>query len=774
MTYPKVSTTRRRPAARPASGVPATPRFPEIEERVLAYWDDDGTFLALGRAAATPGRTATTSSSSTTARRSPTACRTTATCSPATSRTSSRATRRCAAAASSAASAGTPTACPPSSRRCASSASRPSDEILELGIETFNDACRESVLKYTDEWREYVTRQARWVDFDHDYKTLDPDYMESVIWAFKQLYDKGLVYEGFRVLPYCWNDQTPLSNHELRMDDDVYQMRQDPAVTVGLRLETGELALGLDDDAVDPAGQPRRSWSAPTSTTSWSSPTSPARPSATSSARPGSRPTPRTSSGPTTTGPGSTSGSSSGSRAATCSAAPSRPPFSYYLGHEHAHRVFPADFVTTEDGTGLVHTAGAFGEEDKIVTDRGGIEPVMPVGPDGRFTCPVTDYEGMQVFDANPHDHRPPQGRDARRGRDRLGHRGHGAAAPRDLRPLLPALLALPRAADLHGGLVLVRRGHQDQGPDARAQPADRLGARAHQGRPVRQVAGERPRLVDLAKPLLGQPDPGLEVATTRSTRASTSTARSRSSSATSASRSTDLHRPFIDDLTRPEPRRPDRAGRRCAGSRTSSTCWFDSGLDVLRPGALPVRERRLVRAPLPGRLHRRVHRPDARLVLHAARPGDGALRPAGVQDLRQPRHRAGLRRPEDVQVAAQLPRRPRGLRPRRRRRDALVPHVQPDPARRQPRRHRAGHPRRRAPGAHPAVEHLVLLLAVRQRRRTAATGYEAKRSTASTDPLDRYLLAKLRRVRRRHDRTSSTTTRSPTRATRRAASSTC
>ena len=82
------------------------------------------------------------------------------------------------------------------------------EEILELGLETFNARCRESVLRYTDEWRAYVTRQARWVDFDHDYKTLEPDYMESVIWAFKQLYDKGLVYEGFRVLPYCWNDQT--------------------------------------------------------------------------------------------------------------------------------------------------------------------------------------------------------------------------------------------------------------------------------------------------------------------------------------------------------------------------------------------------------------------------------------------------------------------------------------------------------------------------------------------------------------------------------------
>ena len=117
------------------------------------------------------------------------------------------------------------------------------DEIHELGVEKFNAACRESVFKYTSDWVDYVTRQARWVDFENDYKTLSPDYMESVMWAFKQLHERGLVYEGFRVLPYCWNDETPLSNHELRMDDDVYQNRQDPAVTVGCRLETGELAL---------------------------------------------------------------------------------------------------------------------------------------------------------------------------------------------------------------------------------------------------------------------------------------------------------------------------------------------------------------------------------------------------------------------------------------------------------------------------------------------------------------------------------------------------
>ena len=85
-------------------------------------------------------------------------------------------------------------------------------EIEDYGIARFNEACRTSVLRYTKEWERYVGRQARWVDFAHDYKTLDLPYMESVMWAFKTLWDKGLVYEGYRVLPYCWRCETPLSN----------------------------------------------------------------------------------------------------------------------------------------------------------------------------------------------------------------------------------------------------------------------------------------------------------------------------------------------------------------------------------------------------------------------------------------------------------------------------------------------------------------------------------------------------------------------------------
>ena len=115
-------------------------------------------------------------------------------------------------------------------------------EIAELGIARFNDACRTSVLQYTSDWERYVTRQARWVDFANDYKTLDLPYMESVMWAFKTLWDKGLVYEGYKVLPYCWRCETPLSNTETRMDD-VYRDRQDPAITVAFSLETGEKIL---------------------------------------------------------------------------------------------------------------------------------------------------------------------------------------------------------------------------------------------------------------------------------------------------------------------------------------------------------------------------------------------------------------------------------------------------------------------------------------------------------------------------------------------------
>jgi isoleucyl-tRNA synthetase len=108
--------------------------------------------------------------------------------------------------------------------------------ITEYGIGKFNDYCRTSVMKYTHEWERYVTRQARWVDFHDDYKTMDTNFMESVIWAFKELHKKGLIYESYRVMPYSWAAETPLSNFETKLDN-AYRDRTDKAVTVAFELD---------------------------------------------------------------------------------------------------------------------------------------------------------------------------------------------------------------------------------------------------------------------------------------------------------------------------------------------------------------------------------------------------------------------------------------------------------------------------------------------------------------------------------------------------------
>ena len=271
-------------------------------------------------------------------------------------------------------------------------------QIDDMGIAEFNQACRESVLRYTNEWQDYVTRQARWVDFDNDYKTLDITYMESVIWAFKQLYDKGLVYEGYRVLPYCWRDETPLSNHELRMDDDVYVNRQDPAVTIGYRVE------GNDGALAELNGAYLLIWT----TTPWTVPSNlatavhPEVEYVMVRADDGKRfvlAEARLSAYAKELGeePEIVARYKGADLLGTRYA----PPFPYFVGHENAHRVLAADYVTTEDGTGIVHIAPAYGEEDKAVTDAAGITPVTPVDSKGRFDSQVPDYEGQNVFEAN-------------------------------------------------------------------------------------------------------------------------------------------------------------------------------------------------------------------------------------------------------------------------------------------------------------------------------------------------------------------------------------
>jgi len=287
-------------------------------------------------------------------------------------------------------------------------------QIEEMGIQAFNDACRTSVLRYTDEWQVYVTRQARWVDFEHDYKTLDPSYMESVIWAFKQLYDKGWAYEGYRVLPYCWNDQTPLSNHELRMDDDVYKDVQDQTVTVTFPL-TGDRAAELGLDGVAALAWTTTPWTLPTNSALAVGPdvtyaVVPAGPHGTSAT-----PQQFLLARDLVKGYAKDLGYDSAEdalaavtrevRGADLAGVRYERLFDYLADQpgmaEHGFQVLLADYVTTEDGTGVVHQAPAYGEVDQETCEAVGIPTVLSVDEGGRFTSLVPDFEGQQVFDAN-------------------------------------------------------------------------------------------------------------------------------------------------------------------------------------------------------------------------------------------------------------------------------------------------------------------------------------------------------------------------------------
>ena len=281
------------------------------------------------------------------------------------------------------------------------------DEILEMGVGTFNEAARASVLRYTDEWQDYVNRMGRWVDFENDYKTLSPTFMESVLWVFKTLFDRGLIYEGYRVLPYCWSDETPLSNHELRMDDDVYKLRQDPSVTIGYKLSEPD-ADGNDE------------WVLIWTTTPWTVPSNQAvavHPETDYVAvRPGAD-APEEFAGKTFVLARALLAAHVRElgeepqivREYTGSDLVGRtyePPFPYFEAKqsdygEKMHTILSADFVTTDDGTGIVHQSPAFGEEDKLLTDEYGITAVRPVDDAGRFDHQVPDYRGQQVFDAN-------------------------------------------------------------------------------------------------------------------------------------------------------------------------------------------------------------------------------------------------------------------------------------------------------------------------------------------------------------------------------------
>ena len=261
-------------------------------------------------------------------------------------------------------------------------------EIENYGIDKFNESCRKIVLRYTEEWKTVVKRMGRWVDFDRGYHTMDKEYMESIWWVFKQLWDKGLIYEGYKILPYCPRCSTPLSNFETNQG---YVEVTDPAITVRFQSTADKNCYFL-------------AWT----TTPWTLPSNMALAVGAeidyvkieddgkfyilAEARLGAY----------YKDPkdykivSKFKGKNLMGRSYV-------PLFSYFedLKEDGAFRVVTADYVSTEDGTGIVHTAPGFGEDDSLTGKKYGIPEVCPIDDECRFTAAVHDYCGVYVKDTD-------------------------------------------------------------------------------------------------------------------------------------------------------------------------------------------------------------------------------------------------------------------------------------------------------------------------------------------------------------------------------------
>ncbi|HUX41890.1 MAG TPA: isoleucine--tRNA ligase [Rectinemataceae bacterium] len=282
-------------------------------------------------------------------------------------------------------------------------------DIERYGVANFNEACRSSVLRYTKEWRTIMTRAGRWVDFDRDYKTMDPDYMESIWWVMKTLWDKGLIYEGHYILPYCPRCSTVLSNHELQLGG--YKDVHDPAVTLRFRIRSTPAGFH-DPGLADPASAAYfLAWT----TTPWTLPSNLALALgedidyvcvADLEGKTGDRPERYV---------------LAEARLADYWKDPAKvevlwkkkgsellglgyePLFPYFAGLEStgAFKTYRGEHVTTEDGTGIVHTAPGFGEEDQLVLKGTGVPTICPIDAECKFTEDVPDYKGIFVKDAD-------------------------------------------------------------------------------------------------------------------------------------------------------------------------------------------------------------------------------------------------------------------------------------------------------------------------------------------------------------------------------------
>jgi len=264
------------------------------------------------------------------------------------------------------------------------------DEIEKMGVKKFNAFCRSKVLGFADQWEKDINRVGRWVDFKGGYMTMDNSYIESVWWAFKELYKKGYLYEGEKILMYCPRCSTPLAKSEIQQDNS-YKIIKDLTVTVKFKLLDGENTYAI-------------AWT----TTPWTLPSNLAL----------------------TVGPkleyafvkdksdentyimakeliGNFYKSEEEYeitkvvKGSELEGKEYEPLFRYFKDNKNSFKFILGDFVTAEDGTGIVHTAPAFGEEDNAICRKYDIPMVQPVDETGHFTDEVTDYAGEYIHDAN-------------------------------------------------------------------------------------------------------------------------------------------------------------------------------------------------------------------------------------------------------------------------------------------------------------------------------------------------------------------------------------
>jgi len=257
-------------------------------------------------------------------------------------------------------------------------------DIRNHGVGAFNEACRVGVLKYTKEWRRTVSRMGRWVDFDNEYKTMDADFMESVWWVFQQCFEKGLIYQGYRIQPYSPALATPLSNFEVNQG---YRMRQDPSVVLSFPLEESDesilvwtttpwtlpsnlaIAVKADLDYSLVSHEGKKYWIAESRRLVYF---------------------------------GESCAILKTVKGADLAGRRYKPLFEYapYMS-EKQYSIFVAEFVSDADGTGAVHIAPSFGEEDFQLGMQEGLGLWDPLDAEGRFTNLVPAWEGIGAKDAD-------------------------------------------------------------------------------------------------------------------------------------------------------------------------------------------------------------------------------------------------------------------------------------------------------------------------------------------------------------------------------------